>query len=157
MTCTTETNLYANKRMLVFNIVDTVWKFTALCYKCFVMSSSIMLLHRNRVHIVLMVCKFPYDNICVLHKFVPCIVTYQVEALLWRHNGRYGISNHQPHDCLLNRLFWCRSKKTWKLHWPLCGEFTRTGEFPAHKWPVTIDDAIMGFLLARRVPDRAKW
>ena len=25
--------------------------------------------------------------------------------LRWRHNGRDGISNHQPHDCLLNRLF----------------------------------------------------
>ena len=26
-------------------------------------------------------------------------------ALQWRHNGRDGVSNHQPHDCLLNRLF----------------------------------------------------
>ena len=25
------------------------------------------------------------------------------------------VSNHQPHDCLLNRLFRCRSKKTSKL------------------------------------------
>ena len=23
----------------------------------------------------------------------------------WRHNGRDSVSNHQPHDCLLNRLF----------------------------------------------------
>ena len=23
----------------------------------------------------------------------------------WRHNGRDGVSNHQPYDCLLNRLF----------------------------------------------------
>ena len=22
-------------------------------------------------------------------------------SLQWRHNGRNGISNHQPHDCLL--------------------------------------------------------
>ena len=36
-------------------------------------------------------------------------------ALRWRHNGRDGISNHQPHDCLLNRLFRRRSKKTSKL------------------------------------------
>ena len=36
-------------------------------------------------------------------------------SLLWRHNGHDGVSNHQPHDCLLNRLFWCRSKKTPKL------------------------------------------
>ena len=26
-------------------------------------------------------------------------------ALRWRHNGHDSISNHQPHDCLLKRLF----------------------------------------------------
>ena len=26
-------------------------------------------------------------------------------ALQWRHNERHGISNHQPHDCLLNCFF----------------------------------------------------
>ena len=31
--------------------------------------------------------------------------------LRWRHNGRDIVSNHQPHDCLLNRLFRRRSKK----------------------------------------------
>ena len=36
-------------------------------------------------------------------------------VLPWRHNGRCGVSNHQPHDCLLNRLFECGSKKTSKL------------------------------------------
>ena len=35
--------------------------------------------------------------------------------LRWRHNGRDSVSNHQPHDCLLNRLFRRRSKKTSKL------------------------------------------
>ena len=47
-------------------------------------------------------------------------------ALQWRHNGRDGVSNHQPHDCLLNRLFKRRSKKKFKSprHWPLCEEFT---------------------------------
>ena len=54
-------------------------------------------------------------------------------ALRWQHNGRYSVSNHQPHDCLLNRLFRRRSKKTWKL-WVtgLCaGNSSGTGEFPA--------------------------
>ena len=32
------------------------------------------------------------------------------DALQWRHNGRDSVSNHQPHDCLLNRLFRRRSK-----------------------------------------------
>ena len=37
-------------------------------------------------------------------------------ALQWRHYGCNGISNHQPHDCLLNLLFRCKSNKTPKLH-----------------------------------------
>ena len=36
-------------------------------------------------------------------------------TLKWRHDGHDGVSNHQPHDCLLSRLFRCRSKKTSKL------------------------------------------
>ena len=32
--------------------------------------------------------------------------------LRWRQNVRDGVSNHQPHDCLLRRLFRRRSKKT---------------------------------------------
>ena len=38
-----------------------------------------------------------------------------VWSLLCRPNGRGGVSNHQPHHCLLNRLFRHRSKKTSKL------------------------------------------
>ena len=33
-----------------------------------------------------------------------------VHTLQWRHNGRDGVSNHQHHDCLLNRLFGHRSE-----------------------------------------------
>ena len=36
-------------------------------------------------------------------------------TLQWRYNGRDGVSNHQSHGCLLNRLFRRRSKKTPKL------------------------------------------
>ena len=36
-------------------------------------------------------------------------------SLHWRHNDHDGVSNHQPHGCLLNRLFRRRSKKTSKL------------------------------------------
>ena len=54
-------------------------------------------------------------------------------TLRWRHNGRDSVSNHQPHDCLLNRLFRRRSKKTSKLCVTgLCeGNSPGTGEFPA--------------------------
>ena len=54
-------------------------------------------------------------------------------TLQWRHNGSDGVSNHQPHDCLLNRLFRRRSKKASKLRVTgLCvGNSPGTGEFPA--------------------------
>ena len=54
-------------------------------------------------------------------------------SLRWRHNGRHSVSNHQPHDCLLNRLFRRRSKKTTKPQVTgLCaGNSPGTGEFPA--------------------------
>ena len=35
---------------------------------------------------------------------------FLIQTLQWRHNGRDGVSNHQPHECLLNRLFRRRSK-----------------------------------------------
>ena len=54
-------------------------------------------------------------------------------TLEWRHNGRDSVSNHQPRDCLFNRLFMRRSKKTSKLRVTgLCaGNSPETGEFPA--------------------------
>ena len=54
-------------------------------------------------------------------------------SLHWRHNGFYGISNHQPHHYLLKLLFRRRSKKTSKLLVTgLCvGNSPVTGEFPA--------------------------
>ena len=70
-------------------------------------------------------------------------------SLQWCHNGCDGVSNHQPHDCLLNRLFRRRLKKHQSsasltfmrgIHrWPMNSP---------HKWPVTrkmfsFDDVIM--------------
>ena len=54
-------------------------------------------------------------------------------ALQWRLNGCDGVSNHQPHHCLLNGLFRRRLKKTSKLRVTgLCaGKSPVTGEFPA--------------------------
>ena len=52
------------------------------------------------------------------------------DPLQWRHNGCDSVSNHQPHDCLLNRLFRRTSKKTSKLRVTgLCvGNSAGTGE-----------------------------
>ena len=54
-------------------------------------------------------------------------------TLRWRHNDHAGVSNHQPHGCLLNRLFRRKSKKTSKLRVTgLCvGNSPGTGEFSA--------------------------
>ena len=59
----------------------------------------------------------------------------RMTSLQWRHNGHDNASNHQPHDCLLNRLFRRRSKKTLKLRVTgLCaGNSPETGEFPAQR------------------------
>ena len=56
-------------------------------------------------------------------------------TLQWRHNVRDGVSNHQPHDCLLNRLFRRRSKETSKLRVTgICeGNSPVTGEFPTQR------------------------
>ena len=57
------------------------------------------------------------------------------DTLHWRHNGHDGVSNHQPHNCFLNRLFRRRSKKTSKLSITrLCaGNSPMTGEFPTQR------------------------
>ena len=70
-------------------------------------------------------------------------------SLRWRYNERDGVWNHQRFDCLLNRLFRRRSKKTPKLRvTDLCqGNPPVTDGFP-HKGPVTqkmfpFDDVII--------------
>ena len=68
-------------------------------------------------------------------------------ALQWRHKERDGVSNHQPRDCLLNRLFRRRSTKTSKLRLTGLCEGNSPVNSP-HKGPVTrkmfpFDDVIM--------------
>ena len=75
-------------------------------------------------------------------KIVQFLVSLRgVNPLKWRHNERDGVSNHQPHDCLLNLLFRGKEKNNNNKkpqqnikaprHWPLCGDSPVTGEFPA--------------------------
>ena len=70
--------------------------------------------------------------VVVLTKF-PGNITAPPTALQWRHNEYDGVSNHQPYDCLLNRLF----RRSWKNTSMLCvtslceGNSSVTGEFPA--------------------------
>ena len=65
---------------------------------------------------------------------VPVLWTWSyLITLRWRHNGHDSVTNRQPYDCLLNRLFRYWSKKTSKLRLTgLCvGNSPVTGEFPA--------------------------
>ena len=70
-------------------------------------------------------------------------------VLQWRHNDHDGVSNHQPHGCLLNRLFGRRSKITSKLRVTgLCAWNSPGPMNSPHKGPVTrkmfpFDDVIM--------------
>ena len=59
----------------------------------------------------------------------------QAVSLRWRHNGLDGVSDHQPHECLLNRLFGRRSKTTSKPRVTgLCAASSPgTGQFPAQR------------------------
>ena len=62
-------------------------------------------------------------------------------SLQWRHNDRDGVSNHRHPDCLLNRLFRCRSKKTSQLR------FTGLCDW---KPPVTVDSPHKGTVSRKR-------
>ena len=68
-------------------------------------------------------------------------------SLQWRHSEHNGVSNHQPHDCLLNRLFKAQIKENIKAprHWPLWGESTGDRWIPCIKCQLRrkFDDVIM--------------
>ena len=72
-----------------------------------------------------------------------------IYSLQWRHDERDDVSNQQPHDCLLNRLFKAPIKETSKLRVTgLCEEDSpMTGEFPAQRASnaqmLPFDDVIM--------------
>ena len=84
------------------------------------------------------------NQICFRIKYNTSTVWYSLQytiflaihwvALLWHQNGCGGVSNQQPHDCLLKHLFRRRSKKTSKLR--VTGLFWGPVNSP-HKWPVT--------------------
>ena len=79
-------------------------------------------------------------------------------TIQWRHNGHDSVSNHQRHDCLSNRLFRRRSKKTSKLR--VTGLMRGIHRVPVnspHKWPITrkifpFDDVIMMYCVCQSYP-----
>ena len=83
-------------------------------------------------------------------------------TLHWRHNDHDGVSNHQPHGCLLNCLFRRRSNNTSKLRVTgLCVGNSPGPVNSPHKGPVTLkmfpfDDVIMN-LMHTVMPGRPGW
>ena len=61
----------------------------------------------------------------------PC--TLKSCTLEWRHNVHDGVSNQQPHDCLLNRLFRRRSTSKLRVTGLCVGNSPVTSEFPAQR------------------------
>ena len=84
-----------------------------------------------------------------------CVCVWEMEwvgeghTLHWRHSDHDGVSNHQSHGCLLERLFRRRSKKTSKLRVTgFCAGNSPGPVISPHKGPVTrkmfpFDDVIM--------------
>ena len=87
-----------------------------------------------------------WSVLCLIHLSNPIVVLLQksfglisqehwcvLATLQWRHDECDGVSNHQYFDCLLNRLFRRRSKKTSMLCVTgFCeGNSPVTGEFPS--------------------------
>ena len=97
----------------------------------------------------------PTNRLCVQQLVQPCkkeVPNFRISVSLtlrWRHNDHASVSNHQPHGCLLNRLFRNRSKKTSKLRVTgLCAGNSPGPVNSPHKGPVTrkicpFDDVIM--------------
>ena len=78
-----------------------------------------------------------------VHDHRDALFNVTVWALQWRYNERDGVSDHPPHDCLLNRLLRRRSKETSKLRVTgrCAGNSPVAGKFPAQRFP--FDDVIM--------------
>ena len=77
----------------------------------------------------------------IVNSLWPILLTwfnFNPSTLHWRHNDHDGVSNYQPHGCLLNRLFRRRSKKTSKLRVTgLCVGNSPGQVNSPHKGPVT--------------------
>ena len=86
--------------------------------------------HDTKLKSTILLAEVPGRELMTSTTWPPCFLSLQ-----WRHNNHDSVSNHQPHNCLLNRLFRRRSNKTSKLRVTgLCaGNSPVTGEFPAQK------------------------
>ena len=116
--------LWTNNAIWLYRVGSTLIQVMACCLPVPSQLVSKLFLSRIRLKIIGL-------KLLVLLREVDVLVMGW--PLQWRHNGLDGVSDHQPHHCLLGRLFGLRSKKTSKLRVTgLCaGNSPGTGEFPA--------------------------
>ena len=112
---------------------------------------------------ILRFVSFVYCIVIIIGVILPYYHWSKTErSLHWRHNDHNSVSNHQPHGCLLNRLFRHRSKKTSKLCITgLCADNSPGPVNSPHKGPVTqkiipFDDVIMCWWICL-MNTRMKW
>ena len=137
--------------MIYFDSTNKYCKHDAITYKVLnsislAFKQSYLVSGKERQKNILQTNTFSYEGYrcsfenCLVYSRAPIqnyifhpTILAAVLSLWWRHNERDSVSHHQPHDCLVNRLFRRRSKKTSKLRVTgLCvGISPGTGEFPA--------------------------
>ena len=96
------------KLMMILPVVKPIWKRSF---------SQFSLAHPNTpadlLQLIALKLHYSYSMSSRISQYIGLLKMQN--TLRWRHNGCDSVSNHQPHDCLLNCLFKYRSKKTSKL------------------------------------------
>ena len=113
---------------------DVMFKHYVSCHECFMyFRQQNMYIALEMSVVAMLICSLYATNLVNINN-LSCDLL-EVNSLYWRQNGHDSVTNHQPCDCLLNRLFRRRSKKTSKLRVTgLCvGNSPGTGELPAQR------------------------
>ena len=93
------------RRLSILSKLSSQSQSEALCGGCWYIAAKTHAFHSNVYFATLYVIS------CINNRVIlrSSVLYLSKNALLWRHNGRDSVSNHQHHDCLLNR-FWRRWK-----------------------------------------------
>ena len=135
-------------RLLVVGLIQwSVYVWLATCQRGLIMVCSVK--HKDCQYRIYPK-NYAHKSLCCFCCRMALVVFIHIHIPLhWRHNEHNGVSNHQPHGCLLNRLIKRRSKKTSKLRVTgLCVGNSPGPVNSPHKGPVTrkmfpFDDVIM--------------
>ena len=138
------------QRLHILSFLEQIFRFVWLCWLLtFIALTGSEWLCRNLLYTivpVILICSLcQYSSWFRQCHWPQCHCSNSKGSIQWRHNGHDGVSNHQPHDCLLNRLCadqicsaslaFVRGIHRWPVNSP-------------QKWPVTrkmfpFDDVIM--------------